>query len=151
MDDQGTGILLAFIKQSNATACFKKIESNDTTRIESSARSKWRRQVYVNFNSMSRSRHKQKKDLWVRETRSGLVKHYEFYFAFISLFKVRKQIFTFTGVRPSLSIPSLPAMVPNFTGRQSECEGDYELRDFWIYSARVDLGFTWIRKNIGCN
>ena len=27
-----------------------------------------------------------------------------------------------TGVRISLSLPSLPAMVPNFTGRQSECE-----------------------------
>ena len=40
----------------------------------------------------------------------------------MSLLKIRKQIFTFTGVRPSLSIPSLPAMVPNFTGRQSECE-----------------------------
>ena len=40
----------------------------------------------------------------------------------MSLLKIRKQIFTFTGVRPSLSIPSLPVMVPNFTGRQSECE-----------------------------
>ena len=40
----------------------------------------------------------------------------------MSLLKIRKQIFTFTGVRPSLSIPSLPAMVPNFTGRGSECD-----------------------------
>ena len=31
-------------------------------------------------------------------------------------------IIAVTGVRPSLSLPSLPAMVPNFTGRQSECE-----------------------------
>ena len=51
-----------------------------------------------------------------------MVKYCEFYFVFMSLLKIRKQIFTVTGVRPSLSIPSLPAMVPNFTGRQSECE-----------------------------
>ena len=40
----------------------------------------------------------------------------------MSLLKIRKQIFTFTGVIPSLSIPSLPSTVPNFTGRRSECE-----------------------------
>ena len=34
----------------------------------------------------------------------------------------KQHIITVTGVRPSLSLPSLPAMVPNFTGRQSECE-----------------------------
>ena len=71
---------------------------------------------------MSRGRHKQKKELWVSDTRSGLVKDCEFYFAFMSLLKIRKQIFTFTGVIPSLSIPSLPSTVPNFTGRRSECE-----------------------------
>ena len=44
---------------------------------------------------MSRSRHKQKKDLWVRETRSGLVKHYEFYFDFYVTFKDTKTDFYF--------------------------------------------------------
>ena len=50
-----------------------------------------------------------------------MVKDYDF-FAFMSPLKIGKQIFIFTGERPSLSIPSLPGMVPNFTGRQSECE-----------------------------
>ena len=42
------------------------------------------------------------------------------------LLKILKNAKTYiiavTGVRASLSLPSLPAMVPNFTGRQSECE-----------------------------
>ena len=38
----------------------------------------------------------------------------------MSLLKIRKQIFNVTGVRPSLSIPSVPDLVPNFIGRQSE-------------------------------
>ena len=46
-------------------------------------------------------------------------------FAYI-LLKILKNtkpyVIAVTGVRPSLSLPSLPAMVPNFTGRQSECE-----------------------------
>ena len=50
-----------------------------------------------------------------------MVKDCEFYFAFMSLLKIRKQIFNVTGVRPWLSIPSLPDKVPNFIGRQSEC------------------------------
>ena len=49
-----------------------------------------------------------------------MVKDCEFYFAFMSLLKIRKQIFNVTGVRPSLSILSLPDLVPNFIGRQSE-------------------------------
>ena len=42
------------------------------------------------------------------------------------LLKILKNTKTYiiavTGVRASLSLPSLPAMVPNFTGRQSECQ-----------------------------
>ena len=43
-------------------------------------------------------------------------------FAYILLQLLKSTIIAVTGVRPSLSLPSLPAMVPNFTGRQSECQ-----------------------------
>ena len=46
-----------------------------------------------------------------------------FAYILIQLLKNTKpHIIAITGVRTSLSTPSLPAMVPNFTGRQSECE-----------------------------
>ena len=46
-----------------------------------------------------------------------------FAYILLQILKNKKPyIIAVTGVRTSLSIPSLPAMVPNFTGRQSECE-----------------------------
>ena len=46
-----------------------------------------------------------------------------FAYSLLQLLKnTRPYIIAVTGERPSLSLPSLPAMVPNFTGRQSECE-----------------------------
>ena len=52
----------------------------------------------------------------------------------------------------AISIKSLPpASGSKFFWKTTRVWGDHPTCDFWINPTSVDMGFAWIRKNIGCS
>ena len=71
---------------------------------------------------IQRSRMHKQEEMGSRREKLKVAKQLFAYILLQLLKSTKPYVIAVTGVRPSLSLPSLPAMIPNFTGRQSECE-----------------------------